>query len=303
MSYGPNPWLQRHWDARAAANFMAGGAGSGLVVAAALAGSGAGPLVLGALLVGLGLLAVWFEIGRPLRALNVFRRPQSSWMTREGGVALVLFAAVAVAVAAALAGSPARWPAVVAALAALAFAWCQGRILHAAKGIPAWREPLIVPLVLSTAVAEGIGLWWLLRFGGAAALPASFTAALMTALLAAALAVRLGVWLAWRRRLQAARAAPRALAAIDRAGRIFKGSTLAALALAVVALLAPQAPGLALIGPAAGALALAGGLWFKFTLIVRAAFNQGFALPHLPVRGVAHVRPDLRRGERPAGPR
>ena len=29
-----------------------------------------------------------------------------------------------------------------------------------------------------------------------------------------------------------------------------------------------------------------GGLWFKFTLVTRAAFNQGFALPHLPVRGV-----------------
>ena len=30
-------WLQRHWDARAAANFMLGGAGSGLLVCVALA--------------------------------------------------------------------------------------------------------------------------------------------------------------------------------------------------------------------------------------------------------------------------
>ena len=36
----------------------------------------------------------------------------------------------------------------------------------------------------------------------------------------------------------------------------------------------------------AGVLALAGGAWFKFVLITRVAFNQGFALPHLPVRGV-----------------
>jgi phenylacetyl-CoA:acceptor oxidoreductase subunit 2 len=36
----------------------------------------------------------------------------------------------------------------------------------------------------------------------------------------------------------------------------------------------------------AGLLAVAGGAWFKFTLVTRAAFNQGFSLPHLPVRGV-----------------
>ena len=38
--------------------------------------------------------------------------------------------------------------------------------------------------------------------------------------------------------------------------------------------------------------ALAAGLWFKFTLVTRAAFNQGFALPHLPVRGVPRRPPD-----------
>jgi phenylacetyl-CoA:acceptor oxidoreductase subunit 2 len=36
----------------------------------------------------------------------------------------------------------------------------------------------------------------------------------------------------------------------------------------------------------AGLVALAGGLWFKYTLVTRAGFNQGYALPHLPVRGV-----------------
>ena len=32
MTYGPKPWHQTSWDARAAANFMAGGTGSGLIV-------------------------------------------------------------------------------------------------------------------------------------------------------------------------------------------------------------------------------------------------------------------------------
>ena len=35
----------------------------------------------------------------------------------------------------------------------------------------------------------------------------------------------------------------------------------------------------------AGGLAAAGGALFKFMLVTRAGFNQGFALPHLPVRG------------------
>ena len=33
-------------------------------------------------------------------------------------------------------------------------------------------------------------------------------------------------------------------------------------------------------------LAALGGAAFKFMLITRAGFNQGFALTHLPVRGV-----------------
>ena len=37
-----------------------------------------------------------------------------------------------------------------------------------------------------------------------------------------------------------------------------------------------------------GAIAFAGGQWFKLTLVTRAGYNQGFAIPHLPVRGVPH---------------
>ena len=37
MSYGPRPWQQTSWDWRAAANFMFGGTGAGLMAAAALA--------------------------------------------------------------------------------------------------------------------------------------------------------------------------------------------------------------------------------------------------------------------------
>jgi phenylacetyl-CoA:acceptor oxidoreductase subunit 2 len=41
----------------------------------------------------------------------------------------------------------------------------------------------------------------------------------------------------------------------------------------------------AVLMAAAGALAAATGARFKYTLITRASFNQGFALKRLPVRG------------------
>ncbi|MDE2300286.1 MAG: dimethyl sulfoxide reductase anchor subunit, partial [Burkholderiales bacterium] len=139
MSYGPAPWQQTQWDLRAAANFVCGGAGSGLIVFAAASGARGLALALlllgGVALVGTGLLCVWLEIGRPLRALHVLFNPRTSWMTREAFVAMLL---VPVALAAA-AGLPAFiWPA---AALALAFVYCQSRILRAAKGIPTWREP------------------------------------------------------------------------------------------------------------------------------------------------------------------
>ena len=85
--FGPNPWQQTSWDWRAAGNFIGGGAGCGLLLFATLADAQGvlrqGLLVLALLLVSLGLLCVWAEIGRPWRALNVLFHPRTSWMTRE----------------------------------------------------------------------------------------------------------------------------------------------------------------------------------------------------------------------------
>ena len=278
MSYGPAPWQQTQWDWRAAGNFVCGGAGGGLIVCAAWFGArglALAALLLGGLaLVGTGLVCVWLEIGRPLRALHVFFNPRSSWMTREAFVAALLVP-VTLAAAAGLPGLP--W---LAAALALAFVYCQGRILQAAKGIPAWREPLLVPLVVLTGLAEGGGLWLLAPPGPAVGEP------LRLVLVGALVLARAAVWLAYRRRL-APSVAPRALAALDAAGRwlVVVGSVVPLLTLALVASgwvgAAVAAP---LLG-VAGLAAAAAGAWFKFTLVTRAGFNQGFALAHLPVRG------------------
>ena len=277
MSFGPAPWQQAHWDWRAAGNFICGGAGTGLIVFAALSGA-AGPtfaaLVLAGLaLVGLGLFCVWLEIGRPLRALHVFFNPRTSWMTREALAATLLFP-VGLAAAAGLPGC--AW---VAAALALAFVYCQGRMLQGAKGIPAWREPLLSPLIVVTGLVEGAGLSFAiapLRSDGAQPLLVLFGVLLLARAL---------VWVAYRRRLATA-AAPQAQAALDRAGRWLQvAGTLVPLALiATIAggWLATQTP---LIAAIAGLGAAAAGAYTKYTIVTRAGFNQGFALAHLPVRG------------------
>lgn len=276
MSFGPKPWHQTNWDFRAAFNFMFGSAGAGLLVLAAYSGlAGAAlqaELLLGMALIGAGLISVWFEIGRPLRAMNVGFNPFTSWMTRESFAAGLVFALGLAAVW--LASRPL---AQAAALFALVFAYCQGRILQAAKGIPAWRVPALIWVIFTTALAEGAGLFVALAalFGT----PAGGALAYFSlALIARALA-----WSIYRG--GAAKSAVRpALAVLDRAGKfLIQVGTIAPLALLLAAWLLPEVARIALL--LAGAAALATGWQFKFVLITRAAYNQGFALPHLPVRG------------------
>jgi phenylacetyl-CoA:acceptor oxidoreductase subunit 2 len=236
--------LQTSWDARAAANFMLGGAGSGLLVFSTLL-PGRIPVLVALALIGAGLGAVWLEIGRKRRALHVFFNPFTSWMTRESFAAVLVFAFGVCALWL-------DWAKPLAALAALAFLYCQARILRAAKGIPAWRVPEVVPLVVFTGLAEGAGLALLFGLG-----PWLFVILVAGRALAG-----------WRYR-----AAARGHAMEGAGKALLWAGTVAPLALAFVA------------PAAAGLLALAAGAWLKLALVTRASSNQGFALPHLPVRG------------------
>jgi phenylacetyl-CoA:acceptor oxidoreductase subunit 2 len=276
MSYGPDPWQQAHWDWRAAGNFICGGAGGGLLVFTVLSGVAglAGTLLVlaGLGLVGLGLLCVWLEIGRPWRAINVFRRPAASWMTREAMVSVLVFG-LGLGVAAGL-----RTWAPLLLFAALAFVYCQGRIVQAGKGIPLWREPLTVPLLVVTGLAEGAGLYWLAGVWPARA------GTLLALLFAALVLARWLLWRRWRERVGRT-AAPAALRAIDGPGGALQW--LGGAAPIVLALLAAAGVGWPSLWLAlAGAMAAGTGVVFKYTLITRAAFNQGFHLDRLPVRGM-----------------
>ena len=290
---GVEPALQAHWDWRAAGNFMGGGAGTGLLLFVALAGwTGFSiyPLILLALgLIAAGLLLVWLEIGRPWRFINVLLQPQQSWMTREAWAAILLFAQ-----GLATTWFESSWLLGTAALAGLAFLYCQARILAAAKGIPAWREPRIVPLIFATGICEGAGLFLV----AAAFMPALEP---LRIVVAAGLAVLVGVrgvsWRAYLNSLEGGGAPIRTLAVLKAFHVWFLVLGIAIpMATSVAAFMAP-APGAALaLALVAGSTAVAAGWRLKFILITRAAYNQGFALAHVPVRGSGTPGPPVRPG-------
>jgi len=261
MSYGPRPWQQASWDWRAAANFVLGGAGAGLLFATIfIRDPSPVPVILALLLVAAGLGAVWLEIGRKLRAVHVFFNPFTSWMTRESFAAVVLFGLGISLLVFGQAGLK-----YAAALAALAFVFCQGRILRAARGIPAWRAPQVVALVMSTGLVEGAGLLLIMRQD-----------VLLISVFAAAALARGFAWSGY----WAALKQPASRAALESAGKaLIQIGTIVPLALVFGGIFLPQAVMLAAIA------AILTGWRLKYLLVTRAAFNQGFALPQLPVRG------------------
>jgi len=277
---GVEPWHQQHWDWKAAGNFMGGGTGSGLFTFVALAMlAGASSFTLGLLalaLVALGLFLVWLKIGRPWRFIYVLRQPQRSWMAREAWIVLVFFPLAAAALwfeTSALI--------VAAAIVGLLFLYCQAMILKESKGIPAWRVPLVVPLTMMTGLGEGGGLFLV----AATLLPALKPLAQVVALVVLVLVMaRWWVWRAYFTSLETGGVPTRTLEVLTAYSAWFVALGLAVPA-ALVALgffATSAAPPLFVF---AGTSAFASGWALKFILITRAAYNQGFALKHTPVRG------------------
>jgi phenylacetyl-CoA:acceptor oxidoreductase subunit 2 len=262
--------LQRYWDLRAAGNFSFGGSGSGLVLAAAfglLVGvPSALAVAVGLALIGLGLFCVWLEIGRPWRALNVFFHPHTSWMTREAMLVPPLMAAGAAAVLFDIR------VVLLAALFAAGFLYCQARMLHAARGIPAWCQKETVPLILATGLAEGTGLFLVIAGAPAAMVAVALGAAVLREVMREL----------HRRGLIKAKAPAGTLAWF--ALREEKLLT-AARYLAIVVLALALALGGWSIAALGGLLALATGWGLKVMLITRAAFTRGHIIKHTPARG------------------
>ncbi|MBT3533658.1 MAG: 4Fe-4S dicluster domain-containing protein [Rhodospirillaceae bacterium] len=275
---------QSFWDMRAAMNFTLGGMGAGLVIMAWLAHvTGALPqtglLILNVIAGGamaVGLFCVFLEIARKARFLNVLLRPQTSWMTRETYAVAVFYPALL---------ADLIWPSealhLIVALAAAAFLYCQARILPAAKGIPAWRAPLMPWMLLATGLLEGAGLLAI----AADMLPGAREAAVLAAGAGGVLAVINA--LLWRNYMAEAKTSgvgPLARAALQDLshGLRIVGHALPVLGFALFLSLFFEYPFVAAI---AGLGAIIGGAWWKITVITIASHQQGFALSKVPQRG------------------
>jgi phenylacetyl-CoA:acceptor oxidoreductase subunit 2 len=258
---GIEPRHQKHWDWKAAANFLFGGSGSALF-AFSVAFQSQALAAAGLCLVALGLGILLFKIGRPLRFLNVLRQPQRSWMSREAWIAAAFFplGGLYVVTQSMVFGLPA-------AAAGLAFLFAQAMILKESKGIPAWRTPRIVPLIVLTNLAEGAALLSL-------AFPLPYVLAVLVAL-------RGWAWFAYSRALERDGAPARTLEVLKawRPWMFWAG-----LVLPLVLIVVPQFAGLAVV---------LSGWALKFILVTRAAYQQGFALK----RGEATIKPGWVTGE------
>jgi len=232
-------------------------------------------------LVGFGLLMVWFEIGRPWRFLHVFFHPQTSWMTREGSVGIVLFVATLVG---GLMQSVTMTS--LAAVLGFVFLYCQARILKAAAGIPAWREPVIVPLIIASGLVEGTAIVVMFFQAINAATPWMF------GLLVLLFSARLWIWCVYRNVLIRRKAPAGTLQAFAKLHREF---FMVGFLLPLLFVLTPLVLELAIWATYfAGVFVLVSGWRLKYVLVVKASFKQGYGIGKLR-RGRPGVKPPVRR--------
>jgi len=127
---------------------------------------GATGLALALGLITLGLLASAAHLGHPERAWRAFSQWRSSWLSREGVLALLTYLpALALAigwVGFARTGGGFALCGLLAALGAALTVWCTGMIYASLAPIRQWHQPLVAPLYLAFALMSGALLLHLL---------------------------------------------------------------------------------------------------------------------------------------------
>jgi sulfite dehydrogenase (quinone) subunit SoeC len=115
-------------------------------------------LLIGFMLTAAGLLSSTWHLGKPLRAWRAFSQWRSSWLSREGVLAIACFIPVVIwLMPFKLVDSVwanAMLAAVLAILSVLTVA-CTAMIYACLKPIPAWRHAYVVPVYLAFAVFTG----------------------------------------------------------------------------------------------------------------------------------------------------
>jgi DMSO reductase anchor subunit len=160
----------------------ASGAGYGLLALLGLVGLSHGPvsdpwfgavsLLMALGLITAGLFSSMLHLGHPERAWRAVSQWRSSWLSREGVMALLTYLpALIFASGWVLFGTTGGffWPfALLAAAGAAVTVWCTGMIYASLKPIRQWHHPLVAPIYLAFALMTGSLLALpLLAFAGA----------------------------------------------------------------------------------------------------------------------------------------
>lgn len=159
-------------------------------------------LALGAVLAVAGLLSSLGHLGKPLRAWRAMSQWRTSWLSREGVLALVTLLLAAATGALMLLAGPSAPPAaalvvcgVLLALLSLATVACTAMIYASLPPIPAWRHPLVLPVYVLFALVSGLALLFvLMAMTLAVAHEAREMLALLTALGAVLAIAKLVYW-------------------------------------------------------------------------------------------------------------
>src|SRR5689334_23601198 len=97
-------------------------------------------------LITLGLLSSTFQLGKPLRAWRAFSQWRSSWLSREGVLAMLCYAPALWFGMSLLHGHDNGVARGLLAALSLATVLCTGMIYASLKPIPAWRHGLVLPM-------------------------------------------------------------------------------------------------------------------------------------------------------------
>lgn len=103
-----------------------------------------------------GLISSTFHLGHPERALKAFSQWRTSWLSREGVVAVAALLVMAV-FGAGLVFLQASWGVLgwIGAALSLAAVYCTAMIYGQLKTVPRWKQPLTPVLLLSISLAGG----------------------------------------------------------------------------------------------------------------------------------------------------
>ncbi|MEZ5853254.1 MAG: DmsC/YnfH family molybdoenzyme membrane anchor subunit [Hyphomicrobiaceae bacterium] len=156
-------------------------------------------LILALALVTTGLLSSTLHLGHPERSWRALSQWQTSWLSREGVLAVATYVPAGLWLLLALLAPGTWWIvsaflALLTAIGALATVWSTGKIYQSLPTIRAWSQSVVPPVYVLLALATGgVLMTLLIKLNGGSGARTSIIAAIL--LLASAAAK----WLYWRK--------------------------------------------------------------------------------------------------------